>query len=609
MRIAGRLALDVAAWYLLPAAFLALAVAWRFLPAEAVAPHLRVMLMPLLALFLFRLAVASRLAAALLTAALLAVMLAYYALVLVGLRSWGRVITWDLMKSYGAQAFTLADALELSVPLALGALALAVLALVAAAWLYLRRFDWAGAARRAASAPLLAVVLSCGGALLGIELYNFLAAPPTGRFEPVSLTFYPEEAAWDFQGHDIDRLKAARLDAAEDAERAAYRPAAAADRKNVILIVVDALRADHMGVYGYPRDTTPNLSRLEKAGALRKAPAVRAACASSLCGLLSIAGSRFLHQFSERPMTLQQALRRHGYRIHLVLSGDHTLFYGMRKAYGEVDSFFDAREKNYRYMNDDRLVLERLAGFPAWDGEPVMIQFHLMSVHVLGSRHGARFTPAANYALHRERGPDGGPSERAVNYYDNGVLQADAMIQGILQTLEAKGYLKNSVVAITGDHGEAIGEHGRFQHANSVHEEVLRVPFVLLSYGYRPARAIDQQPLASQVDIAPTLLAELGMPRPRTWRGVPLQERVPRDFVYFQELWEVGLFDLRDPAALWKYWIDRKSGEEHAFNLSLDPGERRDAIAEAPPERRRAWRLRVLGETLVDARARPGWNP
>jgi glucan phosphoethanolaminetransferase (alkaline phosphatase superfamily) len=604
------LALDVLAWYCIPAVFLSVCVTRHFLPAEAVAPHLRVLLMPLLALALFRLAVPSRLAASAAAAALLAVMISYYALVLVGLHSWGRVVTWDLISGYAAQASRLADALQISLPLAAGAAVLVCLGLFAAAWAYLGRFDWTAPLRRTVSKPLLAAIASAGGAVVAIELYSFVAGPPTEKFEPVSVTFYPEQAAWDLHGHEIDRLKAARLDAAEDAERAAYAPAASAERKNVVLIVVDALRDDHMGIYGYARDTTPNLSRLEKSGALRKARAMRAACASSFCGLLGISASRFLHQLSARPITVQEALRRHGYRIHLVLSGDHTMFYGLRKAYGEVDSYFDARAKPLRYINDDQVVLERLADFAPWDGAPVMIQFHLMSAHALGSRPSitAKYAPAANYAFHREPGADGGPSERAVNHYDNGVLQADAMIRGILETLEAKGYLKNTVVAITADHGESLGEHGLFQHGNSVREQALRVPFVLLAYGYRPARLIDGHALASQVDVAPTLLAELGMPRPATWKGAALQERLPRDFVYFQEMWDVGLFDLRDPGSTWKYWINMKAGEEHAFNLTLDPGERRDAIGEAPPERKRDWRRRLLREGAVDARARPDWN-
>src|SRR5688500_1845866 len=189
---------------------------------------------------------------------------------------------------------------------------------------------------------------------------------------------------------------------------------------------------------------------------------------------------------------------------------------------------------------------------------------------------------------------DGSPSESAINYYDNGVLQTDAMIHGILQTLERKGYLKNTVVAITADHGEALGEHGLFQHANSVREEVLQIPFLLLSYGYRAAELPDDHRLASQIDIAPTLLAELGMPRPHSWQGAPLQQGTSRDFLYFQELWEVGLFDLRDSRNLWKYWTNMKTGEEYAFNLTLDPAELSNAIGKASPEQKREWRLQIL---------------
>ena len=191
--------------------------------------------------------------------------------------------------------------------------------------------------------------------------------------------------------------------------------------------------------------------------------------------------------------------------------------------------------------------------FPRGTGDPVMIQFHLMSAHLLGSRDPAtaKYTPAASYLFLASRGDavDGRPSEQATNYYDNGVLQADAVIREILDALERKGYLQNSVVAITADHGEGLGEHGLYQHANSVHEEVLRIPFILLSYGYRATGAFDGR-VASQVDIAPTLLAEAGIPLPATWKGRPLQQPAARDFLYFQERWEAGVFDLRDPGNL-----------------------------------------------------------
>lgn len=610
------LAMDVVAWHCMPAAFLFVYVDRHLLPADAIGPHLRVVWLLFLGLVLFRLVVslsgisaaAARVATSLAASVLLALMLSYYVVVLIGLQSWGRVVSWDLITSYGGQVFRLLDALEIPLAFAIGVPVLGYLALLLAVWAYLGYVDWTPLVRRALSAPLFALLLSAGSMAWLIELYNFVAGPPTRESEPVSLTFYPDEGAWDVQGHAVDGLKMAKLDASENAARNAYVPASSADRKNVVLIVVDALRPDHMGIYGYGRDTTPNLQRLDKAGMLRKAAPVRASCGSSVCGLLSISGSRFPHQLSERPFALQEVLKRHGYRIHMILSGNHTLFYGLRKAYGEVDTYFDTQQKR-TYMNDDRLVLERLSSFPSWDGQPVMIQFHLMSAHPLGSRDAkmAKYAPAANYGFlaNRDVQVDGRPAERAINYYDNGVVQADAMIRGILESLERKGYLKNTVVAITADHGEALGEHGRFQHSNSVREEVLSVPFLLLSYGYRAAKPLDGHALASQVDIAPTLLAELGMPRPGTWQGAPLQQRVFRDFLYFQELWEVGLYDLRDPRNLWKYWTNIKTGEEYAFNLTIDPGEGLNAIGKASREQRRDWRLELLAKGPLRIKDRP----
>ena len=596
---------ELAAWSLLPAVFLFAYVKGYGAPAQAIWPHLQVALLPLLGLAFLRLTLsralepfAARLAAALAVSTVLALMIAYYGLALAGLQFWGRVISWDLIASYAAQAPRLAETLEVSWLAVVGAAGLAYAALLYAVRAYLLRLDWAAQLGPRLSLPALGLIIFAGVLILAIELYQFRADPATLDSEPVSLTFYPTEAALDFQGHAVDQLSAAQRDAVEDAARAAYLPSAGAARRNVILIVVDALRADHMGIYGYPRDTTPHLARLEQAGILRKAAAVRASCSSSVCGLLSMTSSRFVHQFSRRPITLPEVLRRYGYRVHMLLSGNHTLFYGLREMYGDVETYFDAHPiQPGQYMNDDRLVLERLSRFPPWDGGPVMMQFHLMSAHTLGWRDPAlsRYGPAANYALFGLARDTGRPDARAINHYNNGVLQADAMINTILEMLKQKGYLQDAVVAITADHGEALGEHGLFTHANGVREETLNIPLLLLSYGYRPAAPIDGAVIAAQVDIAPTLLAELGMAAPATWKGMALQRPLARDFLPFQEQWELGVFDLRDPGDLWKYWWNMRTGEEHAFRLRLDPQQRRNLIGEASAQQKRDWRRQVLG--------------
>jgi arylsulfatase A-like enzyme len=164
----------------------------------------------------------------------------------------------------------------------------------------------------------------------------------------------------------------------------------------------------------------------------------------------------------------------------------------------------------------------------------------------------------------------------------------------MLSLLADKGYLKNTLVIITGDHGEGLGEHGFYAHANNVFEQVLSIPVVFLSFGYRPTAPIDVRPDASQVDIAPSILEELAIPRPATWIGVPLQSPQGPEFTYFQEKLDAGVFDLRDPAHIWKYFINTRSGKEVAFDISKDPRESVDRLATVSPRFVSEWRAKVL---------------
>jgi glucan phosphoethanolaminetransferase (alkaline phosphatase superfamily) len=386
-------------------------------------------------------------------------------------------------------------------------------------------------------------------------------------------------------------MRSDQLDAVADEARAAYTINPYADRKNVVLIVVDALRADHMGVYGYSRPTTPALSRLAGSGAVRIVNEVRASCSSTVCGVRSLLTSRFAYQMSRRPITLHEVLKRYGYRVHVMIGDDHIHFYGLRGTYGEVDSYFDtAAPLNHPYTADDRLVLDRAAALPRWDGTPQLLHFHLISVHTLGRRDPryARYTPAANYVV-----PGARNAASAKNYYDNGVLQADAVIGELLSTLDVKGYLRDALVVITADHGESLGEGGRYTHARGLTEEVLRIPLLFIAYGYKPAPLAADLRLASQVDVAPTVLRELRMDRPRTWVGSPLQDPFSRDFTDLEEVDAVGLIDHRDPARLWKYWVERGNGREHVLDLTAG-SEGETPLQTVPPQLRVEWRRRCM---------------
>jgi glucan phosphoethanolaminetransferase (alkaline phosphatase superfamily) len=512
-------------------------------------------------------------------------MVIYYGLVLIGLNAWGHVVSWDLIRSYSLQAPYLAEALGLSLTLVIFVTLFAFVGFVVLAWFALKGSAWptnlvfiSSQAGRLRALGLATVGIALASSLMIWGSFKF-PARETG--EPLVTTFFPREGVQGFSGFGMDAKAGEKIDLENDQARASYQPNPSAERRNLILIVVDALRPDHMSQYGYARDTTPHLQRLvtDKNIVIRHAPQMRASCSESACGLFSLASSRFFHEVSSRPFTLQQVLKTHGYQINMIMGGDHTNFYGLRELYGEVDFFIDGSDPSAKYSNADRWLVEQTKKLPESTGQPTMIQYHMMSAHPLGIREPAfqKFLPATNYSLSITR-----PTlkqQNAINYYDNGVLQTDEMIHQLLQTLKQKKYLENALVIITADHGEALGEHGQYSHANGLREAAIRIPFITLSYGHQPESFSTERTSFAQVDVAPTILSDFKMPLPNGWKGKPLQLAKQQDITYLQQGDEIGLFDNRIKYSLWKYWFKSGTNEEFAYELNSDPSEINNLIS------------------------------
>jgi glucan phosphoethanolaminetransferase (alkaline phosphatase superfamily) len=611
VRAASIIGLESIVWLTAPLIFLSLYVRYSVASTAAITPHLLILLLIFLLLGTLRVSLAlwvnghwiTRSICALLYATVFLFELLYYPLVLIGINAWGQVISWDLIRSYALQSPALADALGISLSLSLVTLFGFCLAVLGLAWWYVGRMNWPQALATSASKHLRtrALIIALIGvfSVCGLILADVFITPLRDTTEPIVTTFFLNNGVRAFRGFAIDAKGGGKLDRESDAARARYQPNDSASKKNLILIVVDALRPDHLGVYGYARDTTPHLNRIATSPdvKVRLAHGMRAICSESACGLFGIASSRYFHEVSARAFTLQQVLQAHSYDIHMILGGDHTNFYGLRSLYGKVDSFVDGSDSTVKYANSDRWVIDKTKELPDWNGKPTMIQFHLMSAHPLGEREAAfeQFLPTSNYSL-TMLGRTIQP-EHATNFYDNGVLRTDDVVNQLLQTLAAKKYLENSLVVITGDHGEALGEHGLFSHAKGVREAGIRIPLILLSYGYDPPPiSADHVVATSQVDIAPTILREFGMPIPDVWRGMPLQLPFRTDIQYVQQGDEVGLVDARFPPALWKYWIRSRTGQEFAFDLAIDPGEHNNVLRQrngVAPALVRDWRMRT----------------
>lgn len=357
------------------------------------------------------------------------------------------------------------------------------------------------------------------------------------------------------------------------------------EKRNVVLIIADCLRADHMQVYGYGRETTPFLAKLAEGGRLRRVARAFSTCSASFCGIMSTLASRHFRSLSPTNFKLHDLLGDQGYRRYFLLSGNHTSWHGLKQYYGEgIDLFFDGVSTQRHAPTDDRLIFEGLERVPAATDEPAFFYFHLLAAHQVGIRSEAyqKFRPAELNLVSDLLDSGGYEAPRATNSYDNGILQADATIGEIFASLERKGYLANSLVVITGDHGQGLGEHGSFGHTKTLYQEEIQIPLLI----YDDARAAyPNLEFAGQVDIAPTVVDRLGLPVPQGWESRSLLNPEVKRHSYHQtereRPWRAVIE--RTDRAIYKYLRSEEDGREELYELLSDAGERHNLIGKADP--------------------------
>lgn len=376
-----------------------------------------------------------------------------------------------------------------------------------------------------------------------------------------------------------------RLAQEEPRHRAAYGRSTTFERKNVIVITIDSLRADHLPVYGYARATTPFLSQLAQEGKLRHVAFATSTCAESNCGILSTLFSKTLRHQVPEDFSLFTLLHDQGYDTHFILSGNHN-WMGQREMYGnELTSYFDGRNSSRYGWSDDRVLVEGLEQVGDFQ-RPSFFFFHLMSPHILGHKDERYrlFQPAVvkldMQALFR------GEYDRTsvINNYDNGVLEADATIRDLFTVLDRKGYLRNSIVVILADHGEALGDRAErmYGHVNWLIQETIRIPMLIYDDSATQYRGLA---FGTQLDIAPTVVDRLGLPIPEAWEGVSLlRDAAPRHTMH-QTMLNKPCFAIIDyaPARLLKYMQCAGGRNEQLYDLIGDAGEQHNLAPSAAP--------------------------
>ena len=364
---------------------------------------------------------------------------------------------------------------------------------------------------------------------------------------------------------------------------------------DIVLITIDTLRADHLGIYGYERPTSPQLERLFHEGAVfERAYATSAYTSASTASLLTGAlpqehGVRLFDQIFPETVPLASELLPEAYQTAAfistkILSDKGT---GIASRFDHFDDEIAEHERVAGSLTDAALAWLRDGRDPE---RPLFLWVHYKDPH-------APYAPPEGYrGRYRHEAPSGRPLKRIPPYardatatdpldyvdrYDEEIAYTDAEVGRLLDGYAARSALDDALVLLTADHGESLLERYLwFVHAHQVFEEQVRVPLLLRGPGVVPG---PRRGLVSGIDVLPTLLAFAGAPRPPDLVGIDLRAAaaVADDRVVFAESihylngsqWRAAI--QRDRK--WTVML-RRDGElvrqRRVFDLRADPGEK-----------------------------------
>lgn len=430
--------------------------------------------------------------------------------------------------------------------------------------------------------------------------------------------YYYGEMVFDFFGEYTDSHNNYLADADQKVDRVSQSVSYVEQRnetiqlsqKNIVVIVVDCLRADHLKRYGYGRDTMPFTDQMAEVHGGVGVVNFYSICNESKCGIRSILTSRdFDNQNSKQALadSLHGQLKDDGYQINFLLSSDHA-FGGLKRVYYPYDFYLDGMGfQNYAF-NDDRGVISSLEGWPDYNGSPNYFHFHLFSAHDHSVRYGRYLDRAVsgikpgflvdNPITARYSKPDKTHSQdynysskqRTIDDQDNKIFQSDLVISRIMDLLKEKGYMDNALVVMTGDHGQGLGEHGYYGHIKGLYTEDLKIPLLMFDTATNAVVNLDETTFGSQLDIAPTILKHLNKTAPNSWQGRPLQFKkikpeVTRHVIPDRSNSFAKIFYNPEDNSLYKYmFLSSLRGmkeERFFFNLLNDPKEELNLLEEA----------------------------
>ncbi len=391
----------------------------------------------------------------------------------------------------------------------------------------------------------------------------------------------------------------------ERGDSAAVYHQPADSRPNVLLVVVDTLRADRVGCYGNEEGLTPNIDRLADSGvrfanASSHAPWTLPSFGSLLTSRHPIvhgAGGRLgaFQRLAPNLPTVAETFRNAGYRTGEIINVmfvskvfgvtrgfEHVDLYdstnvAMRPAAQTADAAF-----NWIMSGGDRPYFALVHFFdphlvydpPADIRKRVLAAAHEPDiVPTFGTREDMVMLRRGQIRLSEER------IRQLAPLYNGEVAYVDRELGRLLDRLREKGALKNTVIVVTADHGEEFYDHGGFEHGHSLYQELLHVPLIFA--GKNVPSGVEVKSLVGLIDVAPTLCELTGVATPPEFDGISLagtmmgKQIEPRPVLSHGNMWGPPLNAMNTG----RYKLIRFGARAELYDLETDPAEQHN-IAE-----------------------------
>ena len=354
--------------------------------------------------------------------------------------------------------------------------------------------------------------------------------------------------------------------------------------KNVMFIILESAGATYFDEYGGSYNLSPELNKYADQSIIfdqmyAHAPATNRSLVSILGSMYPYLSYKSLTQEAadvDQP-TLSSVLKSQGYRTSFFSSAD-LHFQNCRqfldhRGFDRIDDFstikcgeeFQLDNTSYKEGNgiDDMCLADQLT---TWLDEDTTKNFFSMIWTVQGHYP---------YFFSKDE-KDYGVSNYNFNRYLNCIKHDDELIGKVMRALEERGVLSSTLVVVTGDHGEAFGQHGQYGHGTSIYEENLKVPLYFInSTLFHGEHKMD---VSGMKDLATTVLPIINIAVPKIWQGRNLLNTVSNEAFYFAP-WSDYLFGYRKDNM--KYVFNETQNTVEIYDLNTDPNEKTNLFSPA----------------------------